>query len=249
MSATFRSHDEIEALLSVEALGGLDEADAARLTELTAEHGPDCADCRELRIGFAEAAAALASTLDPVPMSDGAEERLLAAARGPAEEGDGVTRVPLATRRSSRPPRRWLAVVGVAAAIAVVAGAIGYTVAPKGSDTQRAFAAFVSQPGTKVVVFPQHGGQHLAVAFRPGTSTAWVVGANLPTLPGGRVYELWFRPGPDQSVRPAGTFESDGGVVLSTATVGANFDTLAVSVEPEGGSRQPTTQPIFVAPV
>jgi anti-sigma-K factor RskA len=31
--------------------------------------------------------------------------------------------------------------------------------------------------------------------------------------------------------------------------VGASFDVLAVSVEPEGGSPQPTTQPIFVAPV
>jgi anti-sigma-K factor RskA len=249
MSAPFRSHDEIEALLSVEALDGLDDADAARLAELTAEHGPDCADCRELRAGFADAAAALASTLDPVPMSEGAEERLLAAARGATEQDDGVTRVPFATRRTTRAPRRWVAVVAVAAAVAVIAGAVGYAVAPRGSETQRAFAAFVSQPGTKVVVFPQHDGQHLAVAFRPGTSTAWVVGANLASLPGGRVYELWFRPGPDQAVRPAGTFQSDGGVVLATTRVGASFDVLAVSVEPEGGSPQPTTQPIFVAPV
>ena len=48
-----KDHTEIEELLALEALGGLEPDDRARLDVLLAEHGPDCAECAELRAGLA----------------------------------------------------------------------------------------------------------------------------------------------------------------------------------------------------
>lgn len=149
----------------------------------------------------------------------------------------------------SGPSRRLVAAVAVAAAVAVLAGAVGYALAPRGSPVQARFVAFVSQPGVRIAPFPNRGGQHLAVAFRPGGGDAWVLGTNLATPPDGRVYELWYQPAPNAAMRPAGTFVPGDGRVLAEARVSRSFDALAVSVEPEGGSRQPTTAPVFLTSV
>src|SRR6266542_3550257 len=86
----------------------------------------------------------------------------------------------------------------------------------------------------------------LAAAVRPGQSAAWIVGSGLPTPSGDRVYELWFQPEPSAKMQPAGIFTPTDGRVVAPVTVGALFVVLAVSIEPAGGSRQPTTQPVFV---
>ncbi|MEO7122582.1 MAG: anti-sigma factor, partial [Lacisediminihabitans sp.] len=66
----------------------------------------------------------------------------------------------------------------------------------------------------------------------------------LPALPAGKTYQLWYIDG--SGAKPAGTFESsDGGMtwhVLDGKMTGG--DTVGVTVEPDGGSAQPTTKPI-----
>jgi Anti-sigma-K factor rskA len=179
----------------------------------------------------------------------GLRSRALTLHRGgrvaPRGSGSPARRTGLAPGRG----RRLVAAVAVAAAVAVLAGAVGYALAPRGSPAEARFVAFVSQPGVRIAPFPNRDGQRLAVAFRPGGGAAWVLGTNLATPPDGRVYELWYRPGPSGAMRPAGTFVPGDGRVLAEARVGASFDALAVSVEPEGGSRQPTTAPVFLTTV
>jgi anti-sigma-K factor RskA len=234
-----RSHERLEELIAVDALGGLDDADHRELVAEMAGHGPDCPDCAGLIAEYGEVAALLASSLDPVPLSAGAEDRLREAARAAAEEP-----APEAVR-SRRPA--WLALVAAAAIVAVVAGAIGYVLAPRPSSNQQAFAEFVADPATRVVPLEGAPGQRLAVAVHPGDTAAWVVGTNLPDPTGDQVYELWFRESGTQQMQPAGTFVPDHGAVLSTATVGQDVDLLAVTVEPAGGSDAPTSDPIFVS--
>lgn len=227
MSAGSRSHDLIEELVVADALGGLDEVGRRDLDRELAMHGPDCAECRALVAEYREVAGRLAFALDPVPLSAGAEDRLLEAARKVR---------PGRLSESGRSARRWVATAAVAAGLAVLGGFAGFRLAPKGGDL-------------RAVAFAAQGGQQLAVVYEPRASHAFVVGANLPAPPAGKTYELWYQPAAGAPMRPAGTFEPTEGRVVAQADVGTEFVALAVSVEPDGGSPHPTTDPVFVANV
>jgi hypothetical protein len=93
------------------------------------------------------------------------------------------------------------------------------------------------------------GPRSLSVVYTPGATHGVVIGSNLAPPPQGKVYELWFRIPSTTTMRPAGTFTVRGGQVRAPVTLGSSFDLLAVSVEPRGGSKQPTTTPIYVKEV
>jgi anti-sigma-K factor RskA len=213
-------------------------------------HGPTCEECNRLVAEYTEIAGALALAVTPSSMSKGSEERLLHAIGGEGPTRAGVSRPSETGRAQGRRVRRWIAAAAVAAAIAVVGGTVGYQIAPRGGQSKESqLIAFVSQQGTRVVPFPGNGNQQLAVAFRPGEGQSWVFGANLPTPADGKVYELWYQPAEGAAVQPAGTFLPKDGKVIALTTVGEAFVALAVSVEPPGGSLQPTTTPIFLTAV
>jgi anti-sigma-K factor RskA len=75
--------------------------------------------------------------------------------------------------------------------------------------------------------------------------------ASLPPLPRGKVYQAWTLARGAKAVAPSVTFTpSQTGITLVPIPEGAgNTAAVAVSVEPEGGSRQPTTKPAFVQPL
>jgi anti-sigma-K factor RskA len=125
--------------------------------------------------------------------------------------------------------------VAAAALLAVAAGVAGYLLAPE-------------PPGIRVVTLSGEPGT-LAVAFQPGRGEAWVIGADLPAPQGNRVYELWFRRAGTTRMEPAGTFVPRDGRVLARTVLAGAVDLLAVTVEPPGGSLQPTSEPVFVGPV
>jgi anti-sigma-K factor RskA len=75
--------------------------------------------------------------------------------------------------------------------------------------------------------------------------------ASLPPLPRGKVYQAWTLARGAKAVAPSVTFTpSQTGITLVPIPEGTgNTAAVAVSVEPEGGSRQPTTKPAFVQPL
>jgi hypothetical protein len=75
--------------------------------------------------------------------------------------------------------------------------------------------------------------------------------ASLPPLPRGKVYQAWTLPNRSKTMAPSVTFTpSQTGITLVPIPEDAgNTAAVAVSVEPEGGSRQPTTKPAFVQPL
>jgi anti-sigma-K factor RskA len=169
------------------------------------------------------------------------------AARPPTDQtGPGRRSRRAGAGRTGRP--WWVAAAAVAALVALIAGFVGYSLAPKASE-QEQFLAFLAQPSARVVSLQGAPGERISVAIRPGASQAWVVASNLPTPSGRRVYELWFSRSGQDSVNPAGTFVPEEGSVLARATVDPNTDLLAVTIEPPGGSRQPTMKPIFASQV
>lgn len=71
----------------------------------------------------------------------------------------------------------------------------------------------------------------------------------LPKLGNGQVYQLWYLGGQGgETATSAGVMQTDasGTVTFNATGVPRTFQTFAVSVEPAGGSQQPTTAPILV---
>jgi anti-sigma-K factor RskA len=75
--------------------------------------------------------------------------------------------------------------------------------------------------------------------------------ASLPALPRGKVYQAWTLAKGAKVMSPSVTFSpSQSGLTLvPIPDKTGSIVVVAVSVEPEGGSRQPTTKPAFVQPL
>ncbi len=240
MSRSDRSHERLEDLIVADALDALEEADRLDLQNQLAEHGEDCAECLDLLSSYSEVAARLAGSLDPVPLSPGAEDRLLEAARATGVQGlrtvpavPAPSRRPEGLRQSRRGGSRWPAVLGAAAVIAILAGAFGYLIAPRGLDVE-------------VLAFPAVDGQQLAVAHVVDGDRGWVIGSGLERPTAGQVFELWYQVPGSQTMQPAGIFLPEDGTVFAEVSLAESFDLLAVTVE-RRLEQQPTTEPIFVA--
>ncbi|WP_223148447.1 anti-sigma factor, partial [Actinotalea sp. JY-7885] len=160
----------------------------------------------------------------------------------------GVRSAPgtVSSRAAGRPTPRWLL---AAAAAAVVALAVPSSIAWQ--QHERAVVAeqrsaelteLLAAPGTEVLRGDVEGGG-TAVAVL-AADAAVLVTEGLPTLDGGRTYQLWAMR--DGVPVPAGLFEPASGSAQVTAADYRPGDGLAVSVEPAGGSAQPTTTPVVV---
>jgi anti-sigma-K factor RskA len=153
-----------------------------------------------------------------------------------------------ATARERWYTRPAVAITASAAAVLLVAGGIlGANVAVEGakssqqadalaaittaSDVRRAHA-IVSSGGTATLVWSLHLGKSA------------LVGTSMKVLPSDKTYELWYI-GPAGPPIPAGLFESNGKSTLQVLSGHlARGATIAVTVEPSGGSKAPTTKPI-----
>ncbi|MPY67315.1 anti-sigma factor [Deinococcus sp. SDU3-2] len=208
------------------ALGTLSPAEAARVE---ADLDRDPALRAELRADL-DALALLLDDLDPqaVPVSAGAEQTLLARVRAEGSPGPGAAPIPLP---SARPPRRWPVAVGLVAALALV-----FVLLPRPQADP--LEAYLETPGAVERSLESDG-------ERVGT---------LVQLPQGRVFVQLSRPLPPQRTYQLWRIENGTPVSLGTFERGllvtlAPGSTLAVSVEPPGGSPQPTTTPLFVQPL
>jgi hypothetical protein len=75
--------------------------------------------------------------------------------------------------------------------------------------------------------------------------------SKLPPLPKGHVYQAWTAAKGSAKMAPGPTFvPNPGSVTIVPLRVDATrVGTVALSVEPEGGSKAPTTTPTFVRPL
>jgi anti-sigma-K factor RskA len=74
---------------------------------------------------------------------------------------------------------------------------------------------------------------------------AAIIVQGVDRLPSGRTYELWYIDA--KRATPAGTFDADGSMqsVMLTGDMKSG-DMVGVTIEPAGGSKTPTTQPVAV---
>jgi anti-sigma-K factor RskA len=246
-------HDEmydVHALSGAYAVDALDEAERARFEE----HLRSCAECRAEVDSLRETAAALGT--DDVEPPAGLRDQILAGietvrplpplmSQGP-ESGAGGDE--LAARR-----RRWFRMpMLVAAAAVVILIAAGATVwlgswsdesgpAPGPTATEQVLAA---DDANRTTLEFEDGSQATVVVSR-SVDHAVIVTEDMAPAPPGKDYQLWFQ-NTEGEMEPAGLMPDDSdATVLLDGQVGAHTG-VGITVEPDGGSPEPSTDPIAV---
>ncbi|SDQ17518.1 anti-sigma factor [Quadrisphaera sp. DSM 44207] len=251
-------------LVAAHAVGALDAAEA-RAAE---EHLARCAPCRA-ELADLRAALADLGSVDAVAPPPSLKEAVMARLDDveqlpplPARDAVPPARDELAARRErGRPGRegRWWAPALAAAAVAVlVVGGLGlgWTALELREDRDRArsLAAALGEVAAApdaVVVEAAAGsgrgwrGTRLVLSAEQGRAVL-LDGGTAPA-PEDRTYQLWYVA--SGGAVPAGTFEGGGdpGAVLTGSPQDAAA--VAVTLEPEGGSDQPTTEPVATYPL
>jgi anti-sigma-K factor RskA len=231
---------EAHNLTGAYALDALDDLERARFEQ----HLATCEDCRAEVAELRETAALLAETTAVTP-PDSLRRSVLA----------GISQVrPLPPEAPAKPPtsrgagrRAWLPLL-VAAAVAILVGVGAMVTQPWTTDDRPAApptaAELVLRAADAEKVFLDLGEAGRATVVRSKSEDrAVIVTEDMVAAPSGKDYELWFQT-PDEAMVPAGLMPDapDQTVVLE----GPAADAIAVgiTVEPDGGSDEPTLPPI-----
>lgn len=229
------SADDLLSLATPYALNALSEAEAADIDRQLADAPPDIAEAFVAEVRAVRETMAVISAATAVEPPPGLRAEIL---QQIAE--DNVRTLPGGPRE-----RRWTrAVLAGAAAVVIGLGAVfvGYTLRPAPTPTtaEEIFAA----PDVRTVSGDIPGGGTATVVFSREQNAGVLVMNNVTPPDAGSVYQMWLidSDGP----HPAGTMDSEQVAPSTTAVLpdlGAS-QTLAFTVEPPGGSSQPTT-PVF----
>jgi anti-sigma-K factor RskA len=225
-----QSHEDVKALIGAYVLGAVPPEEVPSIRA----HMLSCDECMAEADELSEAADSLSLTVDPVAPPLGFTQAVLERA---AQERSGAPR-PSTSRRRWRP---LLALSYAAVAVfAVVMGGIALD-ARQDAEANRRIATALLGAAQGIELRGEAG---VAAKVVQGETGAVFVATGLEELPSERTYQLWFmRDGVPVS---AGTFDvSDGVAVLRTSRSPEAFDGAAVTVEPSGGSPQPTTEPVI----
>ncbi|MFF1546613.1 anti-sigma factor domain-containing protein [Streptomyces sp. NPDC058291] len=211
-------------------------------------HLAGCETCRHEVASLQEATAALA-TVHSMPVAPHLRAGTL----------DSITRVSQdRSRRHTRSLGRRALNLVLAASIAAVA-ALGGTAVWQHSQaedarSQAAQARSANEALTDVVTASDAtlhtagltGGAAAAVVVSRGQGSAVFTAQGLPDLTGDKVYELWYA-ADTGALRPAGLLRSEtnqNARLLEGPLAGAVA--VGITVEPPGGSRQPSTEPLGI---
>ncbi len=199
-------------------------------------HMAECPACRDEVRELREAAASMGASEAATPPAT-LKSRVMQAARRQPQLPPLVDQSP---RQRSR--RRLWALVGAAAAVlALIAGAVTSQVL-RGPQLAQPVAAVFQAPDVQSVQVHTSNGGTLKVAVSRDLNQMAVDTHQLPQLSKAQVYQLWTLAG--------GPPRSDGLVKDPQAgramPMPARTARVAITIEPAGGSRQPTTQPIVV---
>jgi len=231
---------ELHVLTGSYALDAVSDAERKEF-ERHLQHCPTCdAEVRGLR----ETAARLARTCAMTPPAR-MEQQVLAATYRTRQL------LPLPVGRPRRIPRipripRRVAVLAAAAGVAVAAG-LGVTQlsAQHQLDQARAtaIARVVTAPDARVDTAPTSAGGSVTVVTSAALHESVVSASRMASLPSGRVYQVWVMS--RSGARSAGLIH--GSSLLASAV--RPGDRIGITVEPAGGTAQPTTTPVAVVPV
>ena len=242
----FQRH-ELHTLTGSYALDALEDPEREQFER----HLRRCSSCAAEVRGLRETAARLTMT-DAIQPPAGLREQVLAAA-GRTRQLPPVT----AGRSRLHRSRAWIPRLPVAVAALSTAAAIILGITQAATTSQlgqaqaraRAVAVVLAAPDARIATgTTSAGGTVTAVVSRQQREIV-ITTAGLPALPASRVYELWLM-GPG-GTRPAGLLPAAQAghtdPVLASGLVPG--DRMGITIEPAGGTAQPTTRPVAIMPL
>jgi anti-sigma-K factor RskA len=225
------------ALSGAYALDALSEHERHRFEA----HLAECDSCAQEVRGLQETAARLAAAVAQPPpprlrdrvLAEAAQVRQLPPSGGWSGPSRGL-------------PTRLLLVAAAACLVIAVVLGVGLVRTQNRLDRvqadQREVSQVLSAGDARTLTARVRTGGTGTVVISPRLNKAVVFLAGLPALPANRSYELWLMaPG---AVRPAGLLTPVSPPAVLNIGAAAR---IGLTVEPAGGSAQPTTDPIFLA--
>jgi anti-sigma-K factor RskA len=233
---------DIHKLTGAYAMDALDDLERARFEQ----HLATCEDCRAEVAELRETAALLSETVAVLPPAS-LRDSVLA----------GISQVrPLApeviaspSRHADRPAARgrgWVPFL-VAAALALIAGVGALVTQPWApSDDERLTAAeqVLQAPDAQEVSVDLGEAGRATITRSKSEDRAVITTEDMVSAPSGKDYELWFIDGDEFVSAGLMPDDPDQTVVLDGSASAAAA--VGITVEPDGGSKQPTSDPIAV---
>jgi len=229
------SEDDVRGLLGAYALDAVDADERAAVERLVAAD-PEAA--RELA-DLQAVAAALGAAVSAEPPAELRASVLAAVAR------EAEPALPVVRQAKPRFAQRWwslAAAVVIGAAVPSVLLVQQHQRAQEAAHQQQAIADVLRDPSA-VLVHGEVAGGGTATAVLAADDAVFSA-SGLPALADGKVYQLWVVSGDEAA--SAGVLTADGGTARKLADDYSSGDALAMTVEPAGGSQQPTTTPVVV---
>jgi anti-sigma-K factor RskA len=225
------------------ALDALDDVERAGVER----HLRDCPECATEVAEFHEVGSWLADGV-ALPPPPELKARVLAQVRETRQESPQAAPPPRVRRAVPRRP------LLVAAAAVLLAGSASLGGVAWQNHEAAESARLQASRITSVMTDPARTESSAQVA---GGGTATVVAAggsavfaahDLPSPGEGKTYQLWVIGAPDD-IQSAGLLKLRDGETQAWVADVASGESLAVSVEPAGGSEQPTTTPVTNVPI
>jgi len=231
--------ESIHLLVGPYVLDALDEAQAAEF----AQHLEQCEDCRREVLELRETASLIGAAQAGPDVSSLKASVMAQVARTP--QLPPVVR-PLSSARRFRRSFGWIAAAAVAVVALVLVGDV--------RNQQETITAMNEHTAEVMGLITADDAKVLPLALPEGDSTvvvsmdrdeAMVMAQDLAAPNEGMVYQTWAYDAQGNPT-PAGTFTPDatGHVAAPIATELGDCRMVSVTVEPQGGSPQPTSEPL-----
>jgi anti-sigma-K factor RskA len=225
--------NDIHHLTGAYALDAVDDVERARFEQ----HLAECEDCRAEVASLREAAVLLAETsaVNPPP-----------SLRDSVLSGISQVRpLPPVVERTRVVNRRWFPLLVAAAVVAIlgVGAAIWQPWGPSEDSSLTAAERVLTAPDAQSVAIDLGEAGRATVTRSESVGKAVITTEDMAPAPEGKVFELWLQD--DQGAMiPAGLMPpgEDNQVVLKGDAAAATA--VGITVEPEGGSPEPTSDPI-----
>lgn len=233
---------DLHTLTGAYALDALDADERSSFEAHLAECDTCAAEVRGLRATGAVLGMAVSR-----PPSEAFRRRLMSRVRSTRQQpplAGSESGVVLPLLRRARTTSR--ALLAVAAALVVIAGSLGAVAVSAQQRAQQMeqaaseVASVLAAPDVKTMTGTGQQGSSARVMTSRAKASAVFVGQNLPDVGSDHALQLWVLG--DGNPRSVGVISSKAPIVAHGVKPGVR---LGVTVEPAGGSEQPTTAPIM----
>ena len=244
-------NDEYVDLAHGHALHNLDADEERQVADILT--GPESADFEATVRQTSETLASLSSVtlVEPPPAL---RSRLLAQISAESNQPPGAIAAPapqldeLAERRSSKRGRWRIAVAAAAAAVVLLAGGVFIGQQLQTEQTPSTASTILNASDARTADAAVATGGTATVVYSVKEHAAVVIMNDVAKLPAESVYQMWLIPSSGNPVS-AGLIATDTVAATTTAVVSDVGDATAwaLSIEPAGGSPQPTNPIVKVA--